>query len=61
MTLLSRALVAVVILISSCARVHVRREALEQLAATIAAGVASDAGRGRSGAHPCPSNTPASH
>jgi hypothetical protein len=56
MSAIARALVLVLALASGCARVHVRRAALEELAATVAAGIASHAGQApHSAARPCPS------
>jgi hypothetical protein len=52
---LARVALLAAALVGGCARVHVRREALEELAATIAAGLADHAGQHARSAHTCPS------
>jgi hypothetical protein len=55
MSAITRTVLLAAALAAGCARVHVRRAALEELAATVAAGLAAHSGQPARSAHPCPS------
>ena len=61
MSAIARTLALVATLAGGCVRVHIRRAALEELAATVAAGIAAHASHSAASAHACPAHHSSQH